>query len=380
MRDQTPKQKKKILFVITKSNWGGAQKYVYDLATGLPSSKFDIVVACGGNGLLVQKLHAKNIITIEIPRLQRDIRLRDEIRVFFWLTRIFREERPDIIHLNSSKIGGLGALAGRFARVPKIIFTAHGWYFKERRHYVIRAATYILSWITVLLSHVTITVSEDDHIRAPSLFVSKKIVRIHNGINTPTFLDRDSARKILYEHGVNEDAMWIGSVAELHKNKGLIAAIDAMRELVDGGIKAYFFIIGEGEERKTFERRIKERALQNHVFLLGHIDNAPRFIPAFDVFLLPSYKEGLPYTILEAGAAGVAVVASGVGGTPEIIQHERSGILITPGDSSGIAEALRSVLTDSDTRAQYARALHEVIATQFSLGQMLNKTEVLYES
>lgn len=372
--------KKKILFVITKSNWGGAQKYVYDLAKNLPKEKFDVVVACGGGGTLVQKLHAESIPTIEIPGLQRDIHFSDEFGVWGRLVSLFKRERPDIIHLNSSKIGGLGALAGRFAGVSKIIFTAHGWHYKENRHWTIRTVTYLLSWLTVLLSHVTITVSDDDQTRAPKLFASDKIVRIHNGITPPLFLDRMEARKKLHMHDTGNDDLWIGIIAELHKNKGLTYAIDALRQLIDDGIGVRLFIMGEGEERTNLEKRIRERSLENHVVLLGHVDNAPQYIPAFDVFLLPSFKEGLPYTILEAGAAGVPIVASGVGGISEIVGHELSGLLVAPGDSLGIAQALRSILTDNEVRRRYAQALHTTVETQFSLERMLQETMKVYDS
>ena len=107
--------KQKILYLITKSNWGGAQRYVYDLATNLPKEKFDISVVAGGSGPLIQKLNEAKIRTIVFAQLSRDIRTFDDIKTFFMLISLFRKERPDIIHLNSSKIGGLGSVAGRIS-------------------------------------------------------------------------------------------------------------------------------------------------------------------------------------------------------------------------------------------------------------------------
>ena len=102
---------KKVLFVITKSNWGGAQRYVYDLAINLPKESFEVKVALRGEGLLKQKLEENNIQTIQIPHLQRDINATRELLSFFSLIKIFNKEKPDIIHLNSSKAGGIGAAA-----------------------------------------------------------------------------------------------------------------------------------------------------------------------------------------------------------------------------------------------------------------------------
>ncbi len=107
--------KKKIIFVITKSNWGGAGRYVFDLATTL-TSDYDVAVALGGTGLLVDKLRKENIRTIPIPSLGRDIHVRADSSAFFELLAIFKKEKPDVVHLNSSKAGGLGALAARMSR------------------------------------------------------------------------------------------------------------------------------------------------------------------------------------------------------------------------------------------------------------------------
>ena len=107
----------KILYVITKSNWGGAQRYVYDIATSLDKEMFDAVVACGGNGPLAIKLREAGIRVITIPLLQRDINIIKEFLSLFALIKIFNREQPDIIHLNSTKIGGLGAVAALAAKL-----------------------------------------------------------------------------------------------------------------------------------------------------------------------------------------------------------------------------------------------------------------------
>ena len=123
----------KVLFLITKSTLGGAQRYVYDLATGLDSAEFETCVAVGGEGPLLETLAEAGIKVHKLTHLQRDISFFNEIQTFFELLRIIRKEKPQVLHINSSKAGFLGGLAGRFCRVPKIIFTAHGWAFNEDR-------------------------------------------------------------------------------------------------------------------------------------------------------------------------------------------------------------------------------------------------------
>ncbi|MEK7585082.1 MAG: glycosyltransferase, partial [Patescibacteria group bacterium] len=123
----------KIIFVVTKGNWGGVQRYVYDLATSLPKRQFEPLVVVGQGEILKSKLAAAGVECQSLARLGRDVRLTDDFHSFWALFKLFRREQPSIVHLNSSKVGVIGALAGRLARVPRIIFTAHGWASNEDR-------------------------------------------------------------------------------------------------------------------------------------------------------------------------------------------------------------------------------------------------------
>src|SRR4051812_28358025 len=117
----------KILFAVTKGNWGGAQKYVYDLATSLPPADFEVSAMFGESGELKKRLDEKQIPVHSISALSRDIKIWSDLKAFGQIYQILRRERPDVLHLNSPKMGLLGALAGRLVGVKKIIYTSHGW-------------------------------------------------------------------------------------------------------------------------------------------------------------------------------------------------------------------------------------------------------------
>ena len=153
----TPQPKKKIMYVITKGVWGGAQTYVYHLATNLPPEEYDVTVALGGGGALEERLKTANIRTIVFPDLVRDLRIAADIGMFFKLFKLFREEQPDIVHLNSSKIGGIGSFAAQLAGIEKIIFTAHGWAFSNGKDGLPAGLKKLFSWLTILFTHQTIT-------------------------------------------------------------------------------------------------------------------------------------------------------------------------------------------------------------------------------
>ncbi len=249
----------KILYVITKSNWGGAQKYVYELATSLPKDKFEAAVVLGGNGILAAKLQEAGIRVINLKNLEKEINIFKELSVLFDLIKIFRQEKPDVIHLNSSKIGGLGALAGRIAGVPKIIFTAHGFAHNEDHSAPVRLALFLLSYLTILLSHKTIVINQRELEEMQKLpFIKNKLQLIYIGLR------QKEITKIGKETG---SAIAIGTISELTKNKGLEYAIRAVSRLKNKNIN--FTIIGEGDERKELEKLIGNLNLTENVQLLG---------------------------------------------------------------------------------------------------------------
>jgi glycosyltransferase involved in cell wall biosynthesis len=373
-------ERKKILYVITKSNWGGAQKYVFELATGLPKSQFEPVVVLGGNGMLTEKLKSSGIKTISLPNLERDINFFKEFSVLKDLIKIFWRERPDVVHLNSSKIGGLGSLAGRIYNIlnlltinhklqTKIIFTAHGFAFNEDRPKIIKIILFILNYITILWCHKTIVINEREFNQVKKLpFTGKKLEFIYIGAR---------AIKGLRVSKDADSPLSIGTLSELTKNKGLEYAIEAIARLKNKNIT--FTVIGpDGGEAKRLEKLIQERGISDRVQLLGFKENATSYLHLFDIFTLTSVKEGLPYAVLEAGLAELPVVASNVGGIGEIIEDGKSGILIEPKNVEQIVESLSKLIDDQKLRATLGQNLKKIVEQKFSIKEMLEKTQKLY--
>lgn len=166
----------------------------------------------------------------------------------------------------------------------------------------------------------------------------------------------------------------VGTIGELHKNKGYEYLIGAAREVQN----ATFVIIGEGEERKKLEALIEKNDLKNRVFLLGYIPDATDYLNAFDIFVLPSLKEGLPYVILEAGLQGLPVVASSVGGIPDFIEHEKTGLLVPAKDANALTTVIHLLIENETLRRSLGPTLREKTKTRFSFRFMLERTISLY--
>ncbi len=388
-------KKQKVLFLVTKGGWGGAQRYVFDLATSLPKEEYEAVVACGEQGrttmgeALPEKLSAAEVRCARLPHLDRDVGLADiaAIREIFQL---LKKERPNILHLNSSKAALLGALAMRLIQPPtKIIFTVHGWPFNEPRGAFWRFGIYLASWLTALLSHAVIVICDADLRAARRLpFIRKKVFLIPNGITPFETLPQGAARSALAppvggaSTGVlPQDTAIIVTIAELTRNKGLSYALRAVARLMrERDLPMFrYIIVGEGEGRAQLERIIAEEKLSEVARIAGFIPDAQSLLSGADIFLLPSLKEGLPYVLLEAGATGVPTVATNVGGVQDIIGDMQNGMLIRPKREKEIADALRFLLRERKRREAFGAALREKVLRDFSFEKMLSKTIAVYK-
>lgn len=308
---QATNSRQKVLFLVTKATHGGAQKYVYDLATHLPKADFEPIVGYGTEGRLALDLKAAGIVGKHLPSLGRDIAIISDIKSFFEIVGVIREVRPDVVHLNSSKAAALGALAARILRTPRIIFTVHGWPFEEKRSAAMKKIIWLVSWLTALLSHEIICVSDYDLARAMRMpGVRAKSTRIYNGIDLQMPFGFGTKIRNAFPSG----AHITGTIGELTKNKNQQALIEQARN--DSSM--HVAIVGEGEERKRLEQLVKMYGLEDRVKFFGFIP-ASEVLRGFDTFALPSEKEGLPYVLLEAKLAGIPVTANRVGGVGEIL-------------------------------------------------------------
>ncbi len=370
----------RILYVITKAApMGGAQKYVYDLAVAARDRGYGVVVAVGGTGALVDRLEAAHIRVVALPLAQQRSFIADLLTFgsLVPLVRLMRRERPDVVHVNSAKAGGLGALAARIAGVRRIIFTAHGWEFNAPRSFFSRAGIRLFSWLTVLLSHSTIAVS--DAIRRDTRwwpFVSHKIVVIRNGLTCPTRVPRDEARATLAPRTVGR--YWIGIASELSATKRVEDAINAFAQIAPRHPDAILVIMGDGREREALESLVRDLHLSLRVSFLGFVPDAATLFAAFDLFVHTSRSEALGYAILEAGCASLPVVATKVGGVAEIIPDAYHGVLVRREAPEQVAAAMESLMNDPRRAAEIGARLHARVAHAFSTARMLAETLALY--
>ncbi len=377
--------RKKILYLVTQSNFGGAQKYVFDLATGLDKAKYDVAVAAGGHGELLKQLEQKGINVFKLKWLRRPIcSIRDTL-AYFEIKRLLKEWQPDVLHLNSSKAGILGCLAARHLPI-KVVYTIHGSVFEAAFPSLAQKFFLYLEKKTAKYKHKIICVSENDRVLwlKYKLVPTEKLVTIHNGINIyATSLTREEARQRLFQNAPQNynDYQVVGWNGWFYPEKNLEALIQAANLIFTlpkyQNKKILFVIFGNGPQEKILKLEVKKINLENRVIFPGAVPEGAKYLKAFDVFVLPSIKEGLPYTIMEAMAAGVPIVASNVGGIPEMIEDGKNGFLVAPRDFEALAEKILQILENQELAQKFSRNSLEKVK-EFTLEKMVSKTEQQY--
>lgn len=390
--EENKNDKKKVMFFITKGNFGGAQRYVYDLATNLPKDRFEAVVACGTRegSSLVEKLSEKNIRTISLESSEREINFIKDFKTVRDLVHTIKAERPHVIHMNSSKIGFLGSLAVLYLRILNLfrisnlefraLFTSHGWAFNERnRSALSKFIFYLAHYLTVFICDKTIAVSEKTKKDICFLpFIGKKILVIYNGVSSFKTLTKKEAAEILRKE--KTDTL-IYTIAELHDNKGVDVALKGISSLpIDIKNRVVYYIAGDGEEKERLQILATSLGLGNQVHFLGFVPEAKKLLSGADIFLFPSRTENLPFAILEAGLAGLPIVSTSVGGIPEIIKDMQNGVLVHSRNPKEIAEGIIYLLDHKDKQKEFGAEIKKTITNFFGLEKMLSETISVYSN
>ncbi len=385
--------KEKILYLVTQSEFGGAQIYVSTLALNLNKEKYMVEVAVGQPATepWLKELENNSIKVWRLKHVVRELNLWHDFMSGWELFFLFLHAQPNIIHLNSSKVGSTGSVVGWIykkilRKKLKIIYTVHGFVFQEpmaawRKFYYL--------WSEKIASQFRdkiICVSEHDKIIGLNQKIARpnKFVVIHNGIDLKNlnFLPPQEAQQKLttltnLASNTNQQKLWCGTVANLYPAKGLGDLILAAEKITAKNKNIIFVIIGEGQEREKLENLIKKYHLENNFFLTGNLKQAASYLKAFDIFILSSVKEGLPYTLIEALTAGLPIIATTVGGNPEIVENNINGILVAPHQPAQIATAIEKIILNPTLGDKFKTNNLEKVK-QFEIDNMLEKTQKVY--
>lgn len=364
--------KARVLLLITELNVGGAERIVEQLATRLSRDRYALQVAC----LYDPHPVGVDIRAAGISVVDLEMRNKADLRAPLRLLRLLRHQEIQILHAHLFHANLLGATVGKLAGVPAIIATRHnvniGGSHREQ----------VYRWSSRLCDAVVAISAEVQRVQLQrSRTPSSRVTLIPNGVQVDTFVDADqrAVDALADEWHIAPHTPVIGTLARLHEQKGHVYLLDAVARLRRELPTIKVLVVGDGALRRPLEAQSQDLGLSDAVIFTGTRREVPEILALLDVFVLPSLWEGLPIALLEAMAAGLPVVATPVGGVPEVVVDGATGLLVPPRDPEALANAILALLRQPDLRCRMGSAGQARVRERFSIERMIRDTDALYQ-
>ena len=382
----------KIMHIITRLDMGGSAQNTLLTCRELAGCYETVLVhglarESGMTAAEVQAIEARKqaaqkrgVTFIRISSLVRQIRPLRDLAAFCALLWHIRRQRPDIVHTHTSKAGILGRLAARLTGVPHIVHTPHGHVFYGHFGRIASALFLALErWFARFTEKtVALTPSERQDYIDLGVGSAEDILTIHSGVDLDPFgaagLDVAAKKAAL---GFDPARRLVGFAGWLLPIKGPMHLLNAMESVWEDHPDATLVFVGKGAMEAELRQKADRLGLNGRVKFLGWRDDLHRIMPLFDVFVLPSLNEGMGRVLVEAMAAGRPIVASRVGGIPDLVRHGESGLLVAPRDELKLADSISLLLSNPD-KAGRMGAMGRLKCREFGLCAMVSKLEGLY--
>lgn len=371
----------KIFHVITKLELGGAQEVTLMTLERLHPERYELGLVTSSEGLLVPR--AKQIPNLKkywMDTMVREVHPIKDLLTFFKMWRLFRRERPHIVHTHSSKGGVLGRWAAWVAGVPVIYHTAHGFGFHDYQRPAVRNFYIWLERMTTKITTriVVVSYANADRGEKAGVFKRQDWVLCRDAIPVADFLAGGPRRTKLSEWKIPDDRVVIGMVACFKPQKAPIDFVDLAATVLKTTNHAHFVMAGDGELRPAVEARIRHHGIERNVTLLGWQHDMPEVYRNLDIAVLTSLWEGLPCVFSEAMASGLPVVATDVDGASEAIVHGENGFLHKPHDVEGLAASVLELISNPDMRIIMGERGKARVA-EFDIGTSVARLESAYK-
>lgn len=375
----------RVMRIIARLNIGGPALHATLLTEQLDPRRYQSILVTGveeaGEGNYLALHHRRSPEVVVLPALGREIDVRRDVTTLLQLTRLIRRVRPHIVHTHTAKAGAVGRVAAWLAGVPVIVHTYHGHvldgYFTPRKT---RAFVAIERW---LARRADCLLAVSDTVRRELLDrgigTSGRLRVVPLGLDLDRFVAADAGRGHLRrELGVKPDTPLTGIVARLVPIKAHETFL-AMAALLAGRTEGHFVVVGDGERRAELERLAQDAGLNGRMHFLGWRADLERIYADLDVVVLTSRNEGSPVALIEALAAGRPVVATRVGGVPDVVHDGVSGVLVGAADVEGLASAVEQLMRDPARGQRLGEAGREHVRQVYGAKRLLRDIDDLYQ-
>ena len=377
--------KLKIAQVITRMDWGGAPDIVRILCEYLDTS-YEVKLIIGPSehltektGLFLQNFR-ENIIVV--PYLKREINPLWDFLALTKLFLVFKKEKFDIVHTHTAKAGFLGRIASWMAGIHQVIYMPHGHVFYGYFGLLMsKIAINLERFVAYLTSTIMVSTElEKRDLIAFKVTTPEKIIVINSGLELENYkdvvVDVQSKRDKLQ---IEEDVSVIGMISRLEPVKGPGYLIEAAKIVIEQIPKIKFLIVGDGSLRKDLESQCEDLGILDEFIFTGWKEDVRSILSMLDILVLPSLNEAVGRVLIEAGACGIPVIATNVGGVPEIVRNKQTGILVPPRSPELLAQAIIDLITNEHRRHEMGIAAKGWIDDRFSACRMVERVSKSYK-
>lgn len=372
-------QKIKVLH-ITQATIGGTLEYIKLFFSHIDREKYEIYLVCPSYGPMKEEIE-KLGVTVYPIEMTHDISIKDDLKSFWNLKKLIAKVKPDLVHLHSSKAGVLGKLASYVNKVP-VIYNAHGWSFSMDVSNFKKYIYILIERFTSKFCDVIVNISNYEYMLAKQYKIApdNKMITIHNGIDTNKFDSYNIHLKedILKELGIPNNALIIGMIARISEQKDPVKFVNIAQRICESIDNAYFVLVGDGEQRDKIENIISEYKLNDRIKITGWVNDVNKYLSIFDIAILTSRWEGFGLVIAEYMAASKPVVASNIGGIPELIVDKYNGDLINLDDIDGFVQSILKLSKDEELKNRYIYNSKKILKEKFDINKLVSNHEELY--
>lgn len=372
-KDSTPRTAERILLLVTQADWGGVQSFLLRFAEDLKAEGKEILLAGGGEGELWARAAQAGIPTQRLKHVVRAIHPWHDLLAVHEIRKLIKNWKPDTVHLNSSKMGVIGGLAAQCSSPrPWVVYRIGGWSFLEPMSRVSQWLYMVAERWSARWKDIIITVHPGDETLARSLNIRPRIrmQTIPNGLDMERFerklCTRSEARTRL---GIPNDVFVFGTIANAYPAKALLPYLDVLDEVLAHEPQRRGVVIGGGPELSLLKRKRESLKTRERILLLGPQNDAPQLYRAFDVFVLSSRKEGMPWSLLEAMAAGIPSIATDVGACRWMLndlEGHQAGMVVEPQHAAALKHAMQHIAASADERQRMSLAGPALVKARFS--------------
>jgi len=367
---------KKVLQLRSSIGFYGAESVISELCKGLRSSTYRPMIGIIKNQKNPHtELHdfsMSNDIKSEIFECRGVL----DLKTILLIRQFIKANHIDIVHTHGYKSNFYALCATLFQHIP-LVATCHPWIISNRRGKIYSDLD------RILLRKFNRVVSISDHVRQSLLnagIPDSKITSVENGISVKFFNKTHDKELVRNEFEIPYEAKIICSVGRFSLEKGHRVLLDAAKRVINTFPDTYFILAGEGFLLNGLKRHAEKLRIENRIYFPGYVKDISKLLSAIDIFVLPSFTEGMPMSLLEAMAAKRPVVATNVGSIPDLIDHERTGLLVKPGDSGSLANAIRELMNNDFKARNLAKRAYKMVLTKYTSERMTQKYIDIYNS